>query len=59
MPTLDQIRSGTTSRSTMMTCAVDGREHLVSDHATKAGLAIGQGRYRAVCGHLAIAAVRG
>ncbi|MGH3915253.1 MAG: hypothetical protein ACRDTC_17875 [Pseudonocardiaceae bacterium] len=56
MPTVDQIRSETTSRSTTMTCAVDGREHLVSDHATTAGLAVGQGRYRTVCGHLAIAA---
>lgn len=56
MLTIDQIRHGTTSRSTTMTCAVDGRDHLVSDQAAQAGLAAGQGQYTAVCGHLAVAA---
>lgn len=56
MSTVDQIRHGTTSRSTTMNCAVDGRDHLVSGPATQAGLVAGHGRYTAVCGHLAVAA---
>jgi len=56
MLTVDQIRHGSTSRSVRMTCAVDGCDHLVSGQATEAGLAAGQGHYRAVCGHLVVAA---
>ncbi|MGH3941211.1 MAG: hypothetical protein ACRDTG_21770 [Pseudonocardiaceae bacterium] len=56
MPTVDQIRHGTTSRPTTMTCATDGRDHLVSAQATQAGLAAGQGHYLAICGHLVVAA---
>lgn len=56
MPTVDQIRQGITGRSSTMTCAVDGRDHLVSAQATEAGSAAGQGRYLALCGHLAVAA---
>jgi len=56
MSTVDHVRHGTTSRSTTMTCAVDGRNHLVSDQATQAGLMSGQGRYTAACGHLTVAA---
>lgn len=35
-----------------MTCAADGRNHLVSDDATAAGLTAGHGKYEAVCGHV-------
>lgn len=56
MPTVDQIRLGTTSRSTAMTCAVDGRDHLVSDHAASAGLAADHGQYVAICGRVVLAA---
>ncbi|MCA1677180.1 MAG: hypothetical protein LC799_35040 [Actinobacteria bacterium] len=56
MPTVDRIRLRTTSRSTTITCAVDGRDHLVSDCATAAGLAAGHGRYTAACGHVVVAA---
>lgn len=56
MPTVDQIRHGITSRSTAMTCAVDGRDHLISDQATQAGLAADHGQYVAICGHVVLAA---
>ncbi|MGH3930764.1 MAG: hypothetical protein ACRDTF_12385, partial [Pseudonocardiaceae bacterium] len=56
MPTVDQIRHGTSSRSTTMTCTVDGRDHLVSDQATTAGLMAGHGHYVAICGHRVVAA---
>lgn len=56
MPRVDQIRHGLTARSTTMTCAVDGRDHLISEQATQAGLTAGQGRYLAVCGHLTVGA---
>ncbi|MGH3929111.1 MAG: hypothetical protein ACRDTF_03950 [Pseudonocardiaceae bacterium] len=56
MPTMDQRRHGTTSRSTTMTCSADGRDHLVSDQATQTGLVAGQGHFLAICGHLVIAA---
>jgi len=56
MPTIDQIRQGLTGRSSTMTCAVDGRDHLVSAQATEVGSAAGQGRYLALCGHPAVAA---
>lgn len=56
MPTVDQVRLGTTSRCTAMTCAADGRDHLVSDHAMASGLATGHGEYRSVCGHVVVAA---
>lgn len=56
MPTVDQIRLGTTSRSTAMTCAADGRDHLVSDHAMSAGLVADHGQYVAICGRVVLAA---
>jgi hypothetical protein len=56
MPTIDQIRQGLTGRSSTMTCAVDGRDHLVSAQATEAGSAARQGLYLTLCGHLAVAA---
>jgi len=56
MPPVDQTRRGLTSRSTTMTCALDGRDHLISDQATQAGLAAGRGHYLAICGHLTVAA---
>lgn len=56
MPTVEQILRRNTSRSTTITCAVDGRDHLVSDRATTAGLAAGHGRYTAACGRVVVAA---
>ena len=56
MPTVEQILRRNTSRSITITCVVDGRDHLVSDRATTAGLAAGQGRYTAGCGHVVVAA---
>lgn len=56
MPTVEQILRRNTSRFTTITCAVDGRDHFVSDRATTAGLAAGQGRYTAACGHVVVAA---
>ncbi|MGH3930768.1 MAG: hypothetical protein ACRDTF_12405 [Pseudonocardiaceae bacterium] len=56
MPTVDQIRYGTSSRSTTMTCTVDGRDHLISDQAMAAGLVAGHGAYVATCGHRVVAA---
>ncbi|MDQ3886463.1 MAG: hypothetical protein M3308_05515 [Actinomycetota bacterium] len=56
MATVEQIRLGITSRPIMIVCAVDGRDHLVSDSAMAAGLAAGHGRYTAVCGHVVVAA---
>jgi hypothetical protein len=56
MPTVKQILRRNTSRSITITCVVDGRDHLVSDRATTAGLAAGQGRYTAACGHVVVAA---
>lgn len=41
-----------------VTCAQDGRDHLVSDEAMAAGLSGGHtGRYVALCGHRVSAAV--
>ncbi|MCA1673746.1 MAG: hypothetical protein LC799_16605 [Actinobacteria bacterium] len=56
MPTVEQILRRNTSRSITITCAVDGRDHLVSDRATTAGLAAGHGRYTAACGRVVVAA---
>jgi len=56
MPTVSQVRFGTTSRFIRMTCASDGRHHLVSDQATAAGLTARHGKYAAVCGHVVVAA---
>ena len=55
MPTVGRILCRTTSRSTTITCAVDGRDHLISDRATTTGLAAGHGRYTAACGHIVVA----
>lgn len=56
MPTISQVRFGTTSRFITMNCAADGRHHLVSDHATTVGLTAHHGKYGAVCGHVVVAA---
>ena len=40
-----------------VTCAQDGRDHLVSDEAMAAGLSGHAGRYVALCGHRVSAAV--
>ncbi|HEU0088024.1 MAG TPA: hypothetical protein VFQ77_10300 [Pseudonocardiaceae bacterium] len=56
MPTVDQIRRGGTARPATLTSTADGRDHLISEHATAAGLAAGHGEYVALCGHLAVAA---
>ncbi|MGH4018816.1 MAG: hypothetical protein ACRDT0_06160 [Pseudonocardiaceae bacterium] len=56
MPTVDQIRPGSTTRPATMTSTADGRDHLISEHATTAGLGAGHGEYVALCGHLAVAA---
>ena len=55
MPTVDQIRHRIT-RPTAMTSTADGRDHLLSQQATTAGLVAGHGRYTALCGRLVIAA---
>ncbi|MGH3905857.1 MAG: hypothetical protein ACRDTE_17000 [Pseudonocardiaceae bacterium] len=56
MPTVDQIRHGLRTRPATMTSTTDGRDHLVSEHATEAGLTAGDGRYHAICGRLVVAA---
>lgn len=56
MATVEQILRRTTSRFIVITCAVDGRDHLISDSAMAAGLAAGHGRYTAACGHVVVAA---
>ncbi len=55
MPTVDQIRHRIT-RPTTMTSTADGRDHLLSQQATTAGLVAGHGKYTALCGRLVIAA---
>ena len=44
------------STTTSMTCAADGLAHLLTDDAHTAGLAAGNGLYRALCGHRVAAA---
>lgn len=56
MPTIDEARFRTTARSTTMTCALDGHDHLVEDQSATAGLVAGHGEYVAVCGHVVTAA---
>jgi hypothetical protein len=56
MPTVDQIRHGFTSRPMTVTSTADGRDHLINEQAPAAGVALGHGRYLAICGHLVIAA---
>ncbi|MGH3904114.1 MAG: hypothetical protein ACRDTE_07995 [Pseudonocardiaceae bacterium] len=56
MPTIDEIRHGSPVRPVAVTSTVDGRDHLISDQATAAGLVAGDGRYRAMCGHRVVAA---
>jgi hypothetical protein len=55
MPTVDQIRHRIT-RPTTMTSTADGRDHLLSQQATTAGLVAGHGKYTALCGRLVMAA---
>ena len=56
MATVEQILRRTTSRFIAITCAADGRDHLIGDSAMAAGLAAGHGRYTAACGHVVVAA---
>ncbi|MGH3914093.1 MAG: hypothetical protein ACRDTC_11910 [Pseudonocardiaceae bacterium] len=56
MPTKGQVRFGATAGFITMTCASDGRHHLVSDHASTTGLSAGHGTYAAACGHVVVAA---
>lgn len=56
MPTVDQRRHGVAVRPATMTSTADGRDHLISDQATAAGLMAGHGRYAALCGHQVLAA---
>jgi hypothetical protein len=55
MSTVDQIRHRIT-RPTTMTSTADGRNHLLSQQATTAGLVAGHGKYIALCGRLVVAA---
>jgi len=55
MPTVAQIRHRIT-RPTAMTSTADGRDHLLSEQATTAGLVAGHGKYTALCGRLVVAA---
>ena len=55
MPTVDQASNRIPPRSTRITCAVDGRDHLINEQATAAGLSAGHGEYVAACGHLVVA----
>jgi hypothetical protein len=56
MATVDEIRHGITTRPATVTSTVDGRDHLISAHATAAGLAAGRGEYVALCGRAVVAA---
>lgn len=56
MPTVDQIRHGLTSRHVTVTSIADGRDHLVDEHSTVAGVTPGRGSYLAICGHVVMAA---
>ena len=53
MPTVDQRG---TARPATVTSTVDGRDHLISQHAAAAGLVTGHGEFAALCGRLVIAA---
>jgi hypothetical protein len=55
MPTIDEGRRRTSARPITMACTVDGRDHLVSDQATTAGLLAGRGHYIALCGRVVVA----
>jgi len=55
MPTVDQIRRRIT-RPTTVTSTVDGRDHLLGERATTAGLVAGHGEYTALCGRHVVAA---
>lgn len=52
---VDHIRHRIT-RPTTMTSSLDGRDHLLSQQATTAGLAAGHGEYTALCGRRVLAA---
>ena len=55
MSTVAQIRHRIT-RPTAVTSTADGRDHLLSEQATTAGLVAGHGKYTALCGRLVVAA---
>ena len=55
MPTIDQIRRRIT-RPTAMTSTLDGRDHLLGEQATTAGLVAGHGEHTALCGRRVVAA---
>ena len=55
MSTVDQIRHRIT-RPMAVTSTADGRDHLLSQQATTAGLVAGHGKYTALCGRLVVAA---
>ncbi len=55
MPTVDQIQRRIT-RPTTVTSTVDGRDHLLGEQATTAGLVAGHGEYTALCGRPVVAA---
>jgi hypothetical protein len=46
----------TTRQAVWVTCVVDGADHAVSDADMSAGLAAGQGQYRAICGDEVVSA---
>jgi len=54
MPTVDQIQRRIT-RPTTVTSTVDGRDHLLGEQATTAGLVAGHGEYTALCGRQVVA----
>ena len=56
MSTVDQLRQRSTIRTATVTSTVDGRDHLISQQATAAGLVTGHGEYVTVCGRLIVAA---
>lgn len=56
MPTVDQLRRRSTIRSATVTSTVDGRDHLISQQPTAAGLVIGYGQFVTICRRLIVAA---
>ena len=56
MPTLDQNPPRSATRPATLTSTADGRDHLISAHATLAGITAGRGKYTALCGHGVVAA---
>ena len=56
LATLGCVAATRTKHAVLMTCAVDGLAHLVSDDALAAGLTASRGFYAARCGHQVAAA---